>query len=422
MNFRLSAHEVGYIVEHSGASVLLVDPELDDALADVTAQHRFVIGDESDAVLYRFGETPQPWDARRGRDRDHQLHERHDRAPEGRAAHAPQPLDQLDHVRLARRRERPRRLPAHVADVPLQRVGHDVRGHRHGRHAHRAAQGRRRRDPAAHRRARRHAHVRRARRCSARCSTPPRRGTARCPGATGAHGRGRRTAADPHHRAHRDRARLGVHPDLRPHRDVAAAHHEPAVGPSTTTSRPTSAPASSAGPARRRSACGCASTTRARCWRAATSCSRATGSSRRRPPTPSSTGGSTPATAASIDDEGYLSISDRKKDVIISGGENVSSIEVEDALASAPRRGRGGGHRRARREVGRDGEGARRAASRGPPRPRPISSSTAAVDSPTSSARPAWSCATSCARTATGKLQKFKLRAPYWEGQTRQVG
>ena len=38
----------------------------------------------------------------------------------------------------------------------------------------------------------------------------------------------------------------------------------------------------------------------------------------------------------SIDDEGYLSISDRKKDVIISGGENVSSIEVEDVLFSHP--------------------------------------------------------------------------------------
>ena len=24
-------------------------------------------------------------------------------------------------------------------------------------------------------------------------------------------------------------------------------------------------------------------------------------------------------------------------------------------------------------------------------------------------------------RTATGKLQKFKLRAPFWEGHTRQV-
>ena len=33
INFRLNAEEVGYIVEHSGATVLLVDPELDDALA-----------------------------------------------------------------------------------------------------------------------------------------------------------------------------------------------------------------------------------------------------------------------------------------------------------------------------------------------------------------------------------------------------
>ncbi len=35
-----------------------------------------------------------------------------------------------------------------------------------------------------------------------------------------------------------------------------------------------------------------------------------------------------------IDDEGHLSILDRKKDVIITGGENVSSIEVEDAIFS----------------------------------------------------------------------------------------
>jgi fatty-acyl-CoA synthase len=37
-----------------------------------------------------------------------------------------------------------------------------------------------------------------------------------------------------------------------------------------------------------------------------------------------------------IEDDGYLVISDRKKDVIITGGENVSSIEVEDALNSHP--------------------------------------------------------------------------------------
>ena len=37
-----------------------------------------------------------------------------------------------------------------------------------------------------------------------------------------------------------------------------------------------------------------------------------------------------------LDDQGYLTISDRKKDVIITGGENVSSIEVEDCLCQHP--------------------------------------------------------------------------------------
>src|SRR5687768_7433436 len=36
VNFRLNSEEVAYIVDHSGASVLLVDPELDEALAGVT--------------------------------------------------------------------------------------------------------------------------------------------------------------------------------------------------------------------------------------------------------------------------------------------------------------------------------------------------------------------------------------------------
>ena len=37
-----------------------------------------------------------------------------------------------------------------------------------------------------------------------------------------------------------------------------------------------------------------------------------------------------------IDEANYVTISDRKKDVIISGGENVSSIEVEDAIFQHP--------------------------------------------------------------------------------------
>jgi fatty-acyl-CoA synthase len=39
---------------------------------------------------------------------------------------------------------------------------------------------------------------------------------------------------------------------------------------------------------------------------------------------------------ATVDAEGYVTIVDRKKDIIISGGENVSSVQVEAVLASHP--------------------------------------------------------------------------------------
>jgi len=39
---------------------------------------------------------------------------------------------------------------------------------------------------------------------------------------------------------------------------------------------------------------------------------------------------------AVIDAEGYIKIVDRKKDIIISGGENISSVELEDALYAHP--------------------------------------------------------------------------------------
>jgi acyl-CoA synthetase (AMP-forming)/AMP-acid ligase II len=121
-----------------------------------------------------------------------------------------------------------------------------------------------------------------------------------------------------------------------------------------------------------------------------------------------------------LDEGGYLTISDRKKDVIISGGENVTSIEVEDALFSHP----------AVAEV----------AVIGVPHEKWGETVKALVvvaegASVTEDELRAWckerlagyKCPTSVefrdelARTATGKLQKFKLRAPYWEGQERQV-
>ncbi len=61
VNFRLVAAEIRYIVEHSGARVLLVDPELDEGLADVECEHRLVIGADSDSKLMRFDVEPASW-------------------------------------------------------------------------------------------------------------------------------------------------------------------------------------------------------------------------------------------------------------------------------------------------------------------------------------------------------------------------
>lgn len=61
VNFRLRPDEVAYIVEHSGARALYVDPELDEALSGVTAEHRFVLGDDGD-MFADEGVEPRPWE------------------------------------------------------------------------------------------------------------------------------------------------------------------------------------------------------------------------------------------------------------------------------------------------------------------------------------------------------------------------
>jgi acyl-CoA synthetase (AMP-forming)/AMP-acid ligase II len=62
INFRLVAEEVKYIIEHSGARVLLVDPELEAAMADVECEMKWTIGAESDAILMKFDVEPEPWE------------------------------------------------------------------------------------------------------------------------------------------------------------------------------------------------------------------------------------------------------------------------------------------------------------------------------------------------------------------------
>jgi acyl-CoA synthetase (AMP-forming)/AMP-acid ligase II len=121
-----------------------------------------------------------------------------------------------------------------------------------------------------------------------------------------------------------------------------------------------------------------------------------------------------------VDDEGYYAITDRRKDVIISGGENVSSIEVEDVLFSHP----------AVAEV----------AVIGVPHERwgeTVKALVVVVDGASPSEREliehcrsrlaGYKCPTSVElrtelpRTATGKLQKYKLREPFWIGMTKAV-
>src|SRR3712207_5496163 len=64
INFRLSPDEVRYIVGHSGARVLLVDPELETSLKgildDTTAERVFILGEEYEQLL-RFDAEPRPW-------------------------------------------------------------------------------------------------------------------------------------------------------------------------------------------------------------------------------------------------------------------------------------------------------------------------------------------------------------------------
>src|SRR3954452_23308883 len=60
VNFRLSFDEVQYIVRHSGSRVVYVDPELEDSLSGLEAEHVFVLGDDDD--LYLDGVEPQAWE------------------------------------------------------------------------------------------------------------------------------------------------------------------------------------------------------------------------------------------------------------------------------------------------------------------------------------------------------------------------
>jgi acyl-CoA synthetase (AMP-forming)/AMP-acid ligase II len=66
INFRLTRDEIGYVVEHSGASVLLYDPELSDEVDNIKVAHRFRLDGIDDAELFApapEGAEPRAWAA-----------------------------------------------------------------------------------------------------------------------------------------------------------------------------------------------------------------------------------------------------------------------------------------------------------------------------------------------------------------------
>ena len=82
--------------------------------------------------------------------------------------------------------------------------------------------------------------------------------------------------------------------------------------------------------------------------------------------------------------DGYIELRDRAKDIIISGGENISTIEVEQAIVSHEAVLECAVVAMPRRHVGGAAEGVRRS-PRGSAKPRPrSSSSTCGVGSPAS--------------------------------------
>ena len=429
VNFRLQPDEVRYIVEHSGARVLYVDPELDDALSGRRGRAPVRAGRRRRAVR-RGGGRARAVGARRVGDGDHQLHVRHHGPAQGRPDHAPQHLDQRGDVRPARRRDRPRRLPAHAAAVPRERVGvplRDDRGLGVPQVVLRKVDG-----AEILRRVEKHG-------VTVMCAAPAvaaavldaaQTWEGEIPG--------------------RDRVRIIMAGAPPPTKTVVRVEEElgwefiqiyglTETSPLLTVNR-----------------------TRAE-WDDLSAEERATRLTRAGAPAigvtlkisePSGEGDDEdpggevlarsnvvlegyweqPEESAAalrdgwfhtgdggaIGDDGYLTISDRKKDVIITGGENVSSIEVEDVLFSHP----------AVAEV----------AVIGVPDEKWGETIKALVvlaegEEVTEADLIAWckekaagfKAPTSIefrdelARTATGKLQKFKLRAQYWEGRDRQV-
>jgi long-chain acyl-CoA synthetase len=125
-----------------------------------------------------------------------------------------------------------------------------------------------------------------------------------------------------------------------------------------------------------------------------------------------------------VDDDGYLFLSDRKIDMIISGGVNIYPAEIEAALLEHPEVKRRRRVRRAERGVRRGGQGRRPARRRHRGLRRAGLRAGVVLPGARLAGYKAHARSTSpddFPRTETGKLQKRLLRDPYWEEHASSI-
>ena len=113
---------------------------------------------------------------------------------------------------------------------------------------------------------------------------------------------------------------------------------------------------------------------------------------------------------ATMDEQGYVRVVGRIKDMVIRGGENVYPREIEEFLYTPPEGRRRAGHRRPRRALRRGADGVDRAAARRADAPKRRSENSVAGRSRDYKIPRYVKFVDSYPMTVTGKVQKFKMR------------
>ena len=285
INFRLTSDEIAYVVQHSGASVLLYDPDLADEVGSIKVAHRFCLDGVDDAVLFApagNGAAPRVWEARE--DASCSVNYTSGTTARPKGVQLTQRNCWLNaatfgwHTGVSDRDVLLHTLPMFHCNgwgmpyavtgmggthIVLRKVGGEDILSRVEQYGVTLLCG----APAV------------VAAILERGGDPGRRGPVRARARHGADRRGRCAAAVEDDRAGGVRARVGVHSDLRPDRDRAAADHQPGAGRMGRPRRGGRGRSSSAGPAPRHWASRSPSTRTARCWLVPITSSPVTGSS-----------------------------------------------------------------------------------------------------------------------------------------------